>query len=91
MFEAINRCDVDARKDLYQGVVLTGGTSLVPGLRDRLERTLTEAGPTVGIGGAGERGRERERVPISENANPIFETCRPPRKRVTGGRCRTGR
>lgn len=43
--EAINRCDVDVRKDMYGGVVLTGGSSLFTGLRDRLDRELQEHAP----------------------------------------------
>lgn len=40
--ESIARCDVDARRELYSGVVLTGGTSLLPSLRERLERDLAD-------------------------------------------------
>lgn len=43
--DSINKCDVDARRELYTGVVLTGGTSLMAGLRERLERTLAEVAP----------------------------------------------
>ncbi|KAL6756186.1 actin family [Haematococcus lacustris] len=46
VMEAITKCDVDVRKDMYQGVVLTGGLSLTGGLRDRLEKELTEQGPS---------------------------------------------
>ncbi len=45
VLEAINRCDVDVRKDMYSSVVLAGGGALLPGLRERLERDLAEAGP----------------------------------------------
>ncbi len=44
---AINACDVDARKELYAGVVLTGGTALLPNLRDRLEKELGASVPQV--------------------------------------------
>jgi actin-related protein len=45
VLDAILQCDVDARKELYAGVVLTGGTSLISGLRDRLEREIIAGGP----------------------------------------------
>ena len=45
VLDSIGSCDVDVRKELYAGVVLTGGTSLISGLRDRLERELSTAGP----------------------------------------------
>lgn len=45
VLDSISHCDVDVRKELYSGVTLTGGTSLISGLRDRLERELVAAGP----------------------------------------------
>ncbi|KAJ8603205.1 hypothetical protein CTAYLR_003822 [Chrysophaeum taylorii] len=38
---ALERSDVDVRKDLLQSVVLTGGGSLFPGLADRLQHELS--------------------------------------------------
>jgi actin-like protein 6A len=46
--ESVARCDVDARRELYSGVVLTGGTSLLPSLRERLERELADNVPVPG-------------------------------------------
>mmetsp|Transcript_14127 Transcript_14127/g.38206 ORF Transcript_14127/g.38206 Transcript_14127/m.38206 type:complete len:438 (+) Transcript_14127:3436-4749(+) len=40
--ESLLKCDVDLRKELAQGVLLTGGLSLTPGMRDRLEKELAE-------------------------------------------------
>ncbi|GAX83114.1 hypothetical protein CEUSTIGMA_g10540.t1 [Chlamydomonas eustigma] len=45
VLDSIASCDVDVRKELYASVVLTGGTSLLSGLRDRLEKELVVAGP----------------------------------------------
>ena len=45
--ECIGRCDVDIRRELYNGVVLTGGTSLFASLRDRLEKDLSETAPAM--------------------------------------------
>ncbi len=41
------RCDVDIRKDLYGGVVLTGGTAGFVALRDRLEKEVTDLAPQM--------------------------------------------
>ena len=38
--EAIQRCDVDVRRDMWGGIVLTGGGALLPGLRERLEQVM---------------------------------------------------
>lgn len=45
VLDSISHCDVDVRKELYAGVVLTGGSSLISSMRDRLERELVAAGP----------------------------------------------
>jgi len=42
VLESINKCDVDVRKELCSGVVLAGGSSLLPQLRERVERELSE-------------------------------------------------
>ena len=39
--EAIQKCDVDVRRDMWAGIVLTGGGALLPGLRERLEQVTT--------------------------------------------------
>jgi actin-like protein 6A len=46
VLENINRCDVDVRKDLFGGMLLAGGGSLFPQLRERLEAELHDAAPT---------------------------------------------
>ncbi len=45
VYQAIAKSDVDVRRELYSGILLTGGTSLLSGLRDRLERDLLEFAP----------------------------------------------
>lgn len=45
--ECIGRCDVDVRRELYSGIVLTGGTALFGTLRDRLEKELSEVAPNM--------------------------------------------
>ncbi|KDD76646.1 actin [Helicosporidium sp. ATCC 50920] len=56
---SISRCDVDVRREFYGGVVLVGGTSLLQGLRERLEKQLTAIAPQVArvkVGREGEGG-----------------------------------
>jgi actin-like protein 6A len=38
--ESINRCDADIRRDLLSNLVLTGGSSLFPGLNERIYQEL---------------------------------------------------
>lgn len=45
--ECINKCDVDIRKDLYAGVILTGGTAGFATLRDRLEKEVADLAPQM--------------------------------------------
>ncbi len=40
IFEVIKSADIDCRADLYCNVILSGGTSLLPGIRQRLEKDL---------------------------------------------------
>ena len=43
--EVVNHCDLDLRRELLSGVVLTGGGSLFGGLKERLERELSASAP----------------------------------------------
>lgn len=47
VMDSVNRCDVDVRREMFGGIVLTGGTSLFNQLRDRLEKELTDEAPQV--------------------------------------------
>mmetsp|Transcript_79435 Transcript_79435/g.199620 ORF Transcript_79435/g.199620 Transcript_79435/m.199620 type:complete len:1284 (+) Transcript_79435:52-3903(+) len=46
-FNAIRACDVDIRKDLFSNIVLAGGSSLFPGLVDRLTKELSALAPST--------------------------------------------
>merc|ERR1711964_808760 len=37
-FQTIMKCDVDIRKDLYANVVLSGGTTMFPGIGERMTK-----------------------------------------------------
>jgi actin-like protein 6A len=47
VLDVVNRCDVDIRREMFGGVVLTGGGSLFPNLKERLERELVDAAPAT--------------------------------------------
>ncbi|KAJ5074855.1 actin [Anaeramoeba ignava] len=44
-YNSIMKCDVDIRKDLYGNVVLSGGTSMFPGIGDRVQKEITQLAP----------------------------------------------
>jgi len=47
LFETIMKCDVDIRKDLYQNIVLSGGTTMFNGVAERLTKELTALAPAA--------------------------------------------
>ncbi|ORZ31943.1 actin family [Catenaria anguillulae PL171] len=42
LFNAINACAVDNRPDLYKHILLSGGTTMYPGLSSRLEKEMRQ-------------------------------------------------
>ncbi|RLN94914.1 hypothetical protein BBJ28_00016716, partial [Nothophytophthora sp. Chile5] len=47
MYQAIMKCDVDIRKDLYRNIVLSGGNTLYPGIGERMTKELTALAPSA--------------------------------------------
>jgi actin beta/gamma 1 len=45
--QTIMKCDVDIRKDLYSNIVLSGGTTMFPGIAERLTKELTALAPAA--------------------------------------------
>merc|ERR1719507_194643 len=41
------KCDVDIRKDLYANTVLSGGTTMYPGIADRMQKEITALAPST--------------------------------------------
>ncbi|MCL4155928.1 UNVERIFIED_CONTAM: hypothetical protein GTU68_007930 [Idotea baltica] len=41
------KCDVDIRKDLYSNIVMSGGTTLFPGIPERLSKEVTSLAPST--------------------------------------------
>jgi len=46
-FQTIMKCDVDIRKDLYQNIVLSGGTTMFQGVGERMTKELTALAPST--------------------------------------------
>ncbi|XP_046494311.1 actin, cytoplasmic 1-like [Equus quagga] len=46
-FNSIMKCDVDIRKDLYANTVLSGGTTMYPGIADRMQKEITTLAPST--------------------------------------------
>ncbi|XP_073526467.1 uncharacterized protein [Phyllobates terribilis] len=44
-FNSIMKSDVDIRKDLYNNIVLSGGSTMFPGLADRMSKEITALAP----------------------------------------------
>jgi len=41
VYSSIMKCDVGIRKDIFGNIVLAGGSTMFPGIRDRSEKELT--------------------------------------------------
>uniref|UniRef100_A0A7N9CSH1 Actin, cytoplasmic 1 n=1 Tax=Macaca fascicularis TaxID=9541 RepID=A0A7N9CSH1_MACFA len=46
-FSSIIRCDVDIHKDLYANTVLAGGTTMYPGISNRMQKEITALVPST--------------------------------------------
>jgi len=44
-YDSIQKCDVDIRRDLYTNIVLSGGTTMFPGIDKRLNKEITALAP----------------------------------------------
>ncbi|KAL2497119.1 Actin-11 [Abeliophyllum distichum] len=45
-YSSIMKCDVDIRKDLYGNIVLSGGSTMFPGIADRMSKEVTALAPS---------------------------------------------
>jgi actin-related protein len=48
-FKSITDCDLDVRKDLYENIILSGGSTLYEGLPDRIEMEVDKLCPQQGV------------------------------------------
>jgi len=46
-YTSIMKCDIDIRKDLFANVVLSGGTTMYPGIADRMQKEITQLAPST--------------------------------------------
>lgn len=46
-YNSIMKCDIDIRKDLYANNVLSGGTTMYPGIGDRMQKEITALAPST--------------------------------------------
>jgi len=44
-YNSIMRCDIDIRKDLYANTVLSGGSTMFPGITDRIQKEVSALAP----------------------------------------------
>jgi actin beta/gamma 1 len=47
VYNSIMKCDVDIRKDLYANTVMSGGTTMYPGIADRVQKEITALAPST--------------------------------------------
>jgi len=47
VYNSIQACDIDIRKDLYANMVLSGGTTMYPGIADRMQKEVTSLAPST--------------------------------------------
>lgn len=46
IFNSVMKCDENIRKDLFRNIILTGGTTMFPGMADRLQKELLALVPS---------------------------------------------
>ncbi len=46
-YQSIMKCDVDIRRELYGNIVLSGGTTMYPGMAERMQKEITSAAPST--------------------------------------------
>merc|ERR1711936_307195 len=46
-YNSIMKCDVDIRKDMYANTVMSGGTTMYPGIADRMQKEITALAPST--------------------------------------------
>jgi len=46
-YNSLMKCDIAIRKQLYGNIILSGGTTMFPGITDRMQRELTNLSPST--------------------------------------------
>jgi len=47
IYSSIMKCDIDIRKDLYANNVMSGGSTMFPGIADRMQKEITALAPST--------------------------------------------
>lgn len=47
VYNEIMECDIDIRKNLYANIILSGGSTLYPGIADRMQREIAALAPST--------------------------------------------
>jgi len=47
IFSSVMKCDIDIRKDLYANNVMSGGSTMFPGIADRMQKEITALAPST--------------------------------------------
>ena len=47
IFQTIKKCDIDIKKSIYANVVLSGGTTMFPGIAERMTKEITALAPST--------------------------------------------
>lgn len=45
-YKSIMKCDLDVRKELYGNIVMSGGTTMFPGIAERMQKEITALAPS---------------------------------------------
>ncbi len=45
-YNSIMKCEVDTRRDMYHNIVLSGGTTMFPGIAERMEKEISALAPS---------------------------------------------
>jgi actin-related protein 2 len=83
LFNTIQSAEVDVRSSLYKAIVLSGGSSMYPGLPSRLEKELKQLWLTRILGGNPERLNVCARFPVARAVLTNSPEIQGPHRRPT--------
>ncbi|XP_077979378.1 actin-1-like [Glandiceps talaboti] len=47
VYDCIMKCDIDIRRDLYANIILSGGTTMYPGIQERMQQEMMALAPST--------------------------------------------
>merc|ERR1711981_779167 len=71
-YNSIMKCDVDIRKDLYANTVMSGGTTMYPGIADRMQKEITALAPSTRCGSPSKNTTNAAHPLSTENASKCY-------------------